>query len=113
MGVEYEEIESSCPLLDVNKVPRKYLMLCSTLRYLLRYSSEKKGFLSRVELDAVLATAVSPIIKNVALTKEMKLPKVHPRAITVAALLMQVLIGDKRWMDSIECVSDSNSLSWM
>ena len=90
MGVEYEEMESSCPLLDVNKVPRKYLMLCSTLRYLLRYSSEKKGFLSRVELDAVLATAVSPIIKNVALTKEMKLPKVNSRAITIAALLMQV-----------------------
>jgi len=89
MGVEYEEMESSCPLLDVNKVPRKYLMLCSTLRYLLRYSSEKKGFLSRVELDAVLATAVSPIIKNVALTKEMKLPKVNSRAITIAALLMQ------------------------
>ena len=90
MGVEVEEFDRSTPLLDVNKVPRKYLMLCATLRYLLRYSSEKRGFLSRVELDAILATAVSPIIKNVSLTKEMKLPKVHPRAMVVAALFMQV-----------------------
>ena len=90
MGVDSREVDQHCPLLDVNRVPRKYLMLCATLRYLLRFSSEKRGFLSRVELDALLATAVSPIIKNVSLTKEMKLPKAYPRAMAIAALFMQV-----------------------
>jgi hypothetical protein len=54
------------------------------------YSKGKKSFLSKAELEAFLATAVCPVMKNVRLTKELRLRKVLARGLSLGALFMQV-----------------------
>lgn len=76
-------------ILDSEKVPRQYLLLCTVLRYMLEYSKGKTSFLSKAELEAFLATAVCPVMKNVRLTKEMRLRKVYTRGLSLGALFMQ------------------------
>lgn len=77
-------------MLDPEKVPRQFLVLCAVLRYMLEYGKDQKApILSKGELEAILATAVCPVMKNVRMTKEMKLRKVYARGLSLGALLMQ------------------------
>jgi hypothetical protein len=81
-------MKSSNDLQTSEKVPYKFLFCCVVLRYLVNHAVKGKSLLTRPELDAFLATAVCPIIQNVQLTKEIKLPKVQARGLTLAGLFM-------------------------
>ena len=57
-------------ILDKDKIPRQYLVPCVVLRYILEYGKETgKPLLTKAELEAFLATAVCPMMRNVRVTK--------------------------------------------
>jgi len=77
-------------LLDKEKIPRQYLILCLVLRYVMEQGKESgKPVLSKAELEAFLATAVCPMMKNVRVTKEMQLRRISKRGLALGALFMQ------------------------
>ena len=71
-------------LLDKEKIPRQYLILCLVLRYVMEQGKESgKPVLSKAELEAFLATAVCPMMKNVRVTKEMQLRRISKRGLAL------------------------------
>ena len=71
-------------LLDKEKIPRQYLVLCVVLRYIMEYGKETgKPLLSKAELEAFLATAICPMMRNVRVTKEMQLRKINKRGLAL------------------------------
>lgn len=77
-------------ILDKDKIPRQYLVPCVVLRYILEYGKETgKPLLTKAELEAFLATAVCPMMRNVRVTKELQLRKINKRGLALGALFMQ------------------------
>lgn len=71
-------------ILDKEKIPRQYLVLCAVLRYIMEYGKETgKPVLSKAELEAFLATAICPMMRNVRVTKEMQLRKINKRGLSL------------------------------
>ncbi|ELT95705.1 hypothetical protein CAPTEDRAFT_222688 [Capitella teleta] len=74
-------------LLNISFVPQSHIILCCVLRYMLFYRHER--VMRRDELDAFLATACSPMLPQVEMTQELKLPMIHSRGVHLASLFMQ------------------------
>lgn len=69
-------------------VPQHMILLACVLRYVM--TSPEHLVLSKPELDAVLATAFSPELRDPRFMAEMKLPVVTKRGVEIATLVMQV-----------------------
>ena len=81
--------------MDKEKIPRQYLILCAVLRYIMEYGKETgKPVLSKAELEAFLATAVCPMMRNVRVTKEMQLRKINKRGLSLGEFVEYVTIGN-------------------
>ena len=71
-------------ILDKDKIPRQYLVPCVVLRYILEFGKETgKPLLTKAELEAFLATAVCPMMRNVRVTKELQLRKINKRGLAL------------------------------
>ena len=60
-------------------IPSHLLLMCTVLRYMLTYSNLTRPFLRRYELDAFLATAVSPSLTDVESTQDIKASAIDSR----------------------------------
>lgn len=81
------------PLLVHSNVPPHMLMMACVLRYMLVQGSRMASdvpILRKPELDAFLATAVSPELRNVSYLAEMRLEMVTIRGVHLGAIFMQV-----------------------
>uniref|UniRef100_A0A1L8D867 Uncharacterized protein n=1 Tax=Nyssomyia neivai TaxID=330878 RepID=A0A1L8D867_9DIPT len=82
-------IMRSDSLLMLNRgyVPQHMLVMACVLRYMI--TDPDRSMLTRLELDAFLATAFSHQLLNVEYTQELVLPCVHLRGVYLATLFMQ------------------------
>ncbi len=82
-----------CPLLLTQaSVPQHMLILACVLRYIMVTTAASSGAgvaLRKPELDAVLATAFSPELRNPRVMAEMKLDLVTRRGVQLSTMLMQ------------------------
>ncbi len=82
-----------CDQLPHGNLPPHLLLMGCVLRYMLVTASVKSKsegpVLRKPELDAFLATAMSPELRNVAFLAEMRLEMVTIRGVHLAALFMQ------------------------
>jgi hypothetical protein len=82
-------LSDSSMMLNTSYVPQHLLIMCCVLRYMLRYHESRVPVLRRHELDAFLATALSPLLHDVETMQEMKLPMITTRGVQLAALFMR------------------------
>jgi hypothetical protein len=85
-----------CPLLlTQNSVPQHMLIIACVLRYIMTSTSNSPNgtgiALRKPELDALLATAFSPELRNPRVMAEMKLDMVTRRGVQLSTMVMQVI----------------------
>ncbi|XP_039264685.2 constitutive coactivator of PPAR-gamma-like protein 1 homolog [Styela clava] len=73
-------------MLNQNFVPRHALFMCCILRYLMQFPTP---LLRRYEVDAFLATAVSPMLHNPYLIQDVETPTLTQRGLLLASLFMR------------------------
>lgn len=73
-------------MLDQSLVPHHALIMCCVLRYLVQFPTP---LLRRYEIDALLATCVSPLLHNPYLIQEMECPMLTQRGLLIASLFMR------------------------
>lgn len=73
-------------MLNQQFVPRHALVLCCVLRYLMQFPTP---LLRRYEVDAFLATAVSPMLRNPFLIQDVETPTLTPRGLLLSSLFMR------------------------
>ncbi|XP_043935224.1 constitutive coactivator of PPAR-gamma-like protein 2, partial [Protopterus annectens] len=80
-------LKSDTPsMLNPANVPTHLLLMCCVLRYMMQWPGGR--ILHRHELDAFLAQAVSPQLYEPDQLQELKIEKLDPRGIQLAALFM-------------------------
>uniref|UniRef100_A0A0L8FUX1 Uncharacterized protein n=1 Tax=Octopus bimaculoides TaxID=37653 RepID=A0A0L8FUX1_OCTBM len=78
-------LKSDTPLmLNTNYVPQHLLLMCCVHRYIL----QNGRILQRQELDAFLAMAVSPLLHDIQIMQDLKLPSISNRGVHLASLFM-------------------------
>lgn len=78
-------LKSDTPLmLNTSYVPQHLLLMCCVHRYILQTSR----VLQRQELDAFLAMAVSPLLHDIQIMQDLKLPSINNRGVHLASLFM-------------------------
>lgn len=78
-------LKSDTPLmLNTSYVPQHLLLMCCVHRYILQTSR----ILQRQELDAFLAMAVSPLLHDIQIMQDLKLPSISNRGVHLASLFM-------------------------
>lgn len=73
-------------MLNQQLVPRPALIMCCVLRYLMQYPTP---LLRRHEIDAFLATAVSPLLRNVFVIQDIEAPSLTQRGLLISSLFMR------------------------
>lgn len=73
-------------MLNQNFVPRHALFMCCVLRYLMQFPTP---LLRRYEVDAFLATAVSPLLHNPYMIQDIETPHLTQRGLLIASLFMR------------------------
>jgi len=80
-----------CDELPHGNLPPHMLIMACVLRYMLVKGNGEAPVLRKPELDAFLATAMSPELRNVTYLAEMRLEMVTIRGVHLAAIFMQGL----------------------
>jgi len=80
-----------CDELPHGNLPPHMLIMACVLRYMLVKGHGESPVLRKPELDAFLATAMSPELRNVTYLAEMRLEMVTIRGVHLAAIFMQGL----------------------
>lgn len=73
-------------MLNQQLVPRHALIMCCILRYLMQFHTP---LLRRHEVDAFLAMAVSPLLRNTYLIQDVETPNLTQRGLLIASLFMR------------------------
>ncbi len=76
------------PLLSASSVPQHMVVLACVLRYIM--TCQAYVVLSKPELDALLATAFSPELRDPRMLQELKVDFVTKRGIEISTMVMQV-----------------------
>ena len=66
------------------------VVMCCVLRYMWQQNGAEVAVLRKPELDAFLATALCPELRNAAFLTEMRLEMVTVRGVHLATMFMQV-----------------------
>lgn len=73
-------------MLDQSLVPHYALVMCCVLRYLVQFPTP---LLRRYEIDAFLATCVSPLLHNPHMIQDMDCPMFTQRGLLIASVFMR------------------------
>jgi len=79
------------PLLTQASVPQHCILLACVLRYIMTSSTPARPLLSKPELDALLATAFSPELRDPHLLAELQVETLSKRGVEIATMVVQGL----------------------